>query len=44
MPYNPTLVAPMREEMTRMGARELKTPDEVDALVAALRRVRRMFD
>lgn len=31
MPYNPMLVAPMREEMTRMGARELTTPGEVDA-------------
>ena len=30
MPYNPMLVAPMREEMTRMGARELTTPAEVD--------------
>jgi putative YphP/YqiW family bacilliredoxin len=31
MPYNPTLVAPMREEMTRMGAKELTTVQEVDA-------------
>jgi putative YphP/YqiW family bacilliredoxin len=31
MPYNPTLVAPMREEMTRMGAKELTTVPEVDA-------------
>ncbi|MBA3496384.1 MAG: BrxA/BrxB family bacilliredoxin [Gemmatimonadales bacterium] len=31
MPYNPTLVAPMREEMTRMGARQLTTVSEVDA-------------
>ncbi len=31
MPYNPTLVAPMREEMTRMGARQLTTVPEVDA-------------
>ncbi len=30
MPYNPTLVAPMREEMTRMGAKELTTEAEVD--------------
>lgn len=30
MPYNPTLVAPMRDEMTRMGARELTTGAEVD--------------
>ena len=31
MPYNPALVAPMREEMTRMGATELTTVAEVDA-------------
>ena len=31
MPYDPRLVAPMREEMTRMGARELTTPADVDA-------------
>jgi putative YphP/YqiW family bacilliredoxin len=31
MPYNPALVAPMREEMTRMGARELTSVAEVDA-------------
>ena len=31
MPYNPALVAPMREEMVRLGARELKTVQEVDA-------------
>src|SRR5882672_6348066 len=31
MPYNPALVAPMREEMTRMGARELTNVAEVDA-------------
>jgi len=31
MPYNPALVAPMREEMTRMGANELTTVAEVDA-------------
>ena len=30
MPYNPALVAPMREEMTRMGARELTTAADVD--------------
>jgi putative YphP/YqiW family bacilliredoxin len=30
MPYNPALVAPMREEMTRMGASELTTAQEVD--------------
>jgi putative YphP/YqiW family bacilliredoxin len=31
MPYNPSLVAPMREEMVRMGAQELTTLAEVDA-------------
>lgn len=30
MPYNPMLVAPMREEMVRMGARELTTVSDVD--------------
>jgi putative YphP/YqiW family bacilliredoxin len=30
MPYNPALVAPMREEMIRMGAQELTTVAEVD--------------
>ena len=33
MPYNPALVAPMRDEMTRMGARELTTVAEVDAML-----------
>ena len=33
MPYPPALVAPMRAEMTRMGARELMTPAEVDAAI-----------
>lgn len=31
MPYNPMLVAPMRDEMVQMGARELVNPAEVDA-------------
>ena len=30
MPYNPALVAPMREEMVRLGARELRTVEDVD--------------
>ena len=30
MPYNPALVAPMRDEMVRLGALELKTVEEVD--------------
>lgn len=28
--YDPVLVQPMREEVTRLGVRELKTPDDVD--------------
>ena len=31
MPYNPALVAPMRQEMTSMGARELTTAADVDS-------------
>ena len=31
MPYNPALVAPMRAEVTRLGARELTNVAEVDA-------------
>jgi bacilliredoxin len=31
MPYNPALVAPMRAEVTRLGAKELTTATEVDA-------------
>ncbi|MEP6571719.1 MAG: BrxA/BrxB family bacilliredoxin [Gemmatimonadota bacterium] len=30
MPYDPRLVQPMRDEMVRMGAQELKTVPEVD--------------
>jgi putative YphP/YqiW family bacilliredoxin len=30
MPYNPMLVAPMRDEMVQMGARELMNPADVD--------------
>ena len=29
--YDPTMVQPMREEITRLGAKELKTPDDVDS-------------
>lgn len=31
--YDPDLVKPMREEVTRLGVQELKTPDEVDAAI-----------
>jgi bacilliredoxin len=33
MAYDPRLVAPMREEMVRMGAKELKTVAEVDEVL-----------
>lgn len=29
--YDPELVRPMREELTRLGFRELRTPEDVDA-------------
>jgi putative YphP/YqiW family bacilliredoxin len=31
MPYDPMLVAPMREELTRLGVQELTTAQEVDS-------------
>jgi putative YphP/YqiW family bacilliredoxin len=34
MPYPPMMVAPMREELTRMGFRELMTPEDVDREIA----------
>ena len=33
MPYDPRMTAPMREELTRAGFLELKTPEEVDQAV-----------
>src|SRR5687768_4969883 len=33
MPYPEQLIAPMRGEMTEMGARELRTPQAVDEVV-----------
>src|SRR5262245_27237234 len=35
--YDPEMVRPMREELTRLGFEELKTPDEVDAALATER-------
>jgi putative YphP/YqiW family bacilliredoxin len=35
MPYDPRMTAPMREELTRVGFKELRTADEVDTAVAA---------
>ena len=33
MPYPEPFVAPMRAELTRLGIKELRTPDDVDAAV-----------
>jgi putative YphP/YqiW family bacilliredoxin len=35
MPYPELFIAPMRAELTNLGARELRTPADVDAAVAA---------
>ena len=35
MPYDPAMVQPMREELTRAGFRELRRPEDVDAELAA---------
>ena len=34
MPYPEMMVAPMREDLVRIGFSELKTPDDVDAALA----------
>ncbi len=34
MPYDPMLVQPMREELTRVGFEELRRPEDVDRAVA----------
>jgi len=33
MPYPEPFIAPMRSELTRLGIQELRTPEEVDAVV-----------
>ena len=33
MPYPESFIGPMREELTRLGVKELRTPDAVDAAV-----------
>jgi len=35
--YDPEMVRPMREELTRLGFAELRTPAEVDAVLASER-------
>jgi bacilliredoxin len=34
MPYPPLMVQPMRDELTRLGFRELLTPEDVDRAIA----------
>ena len=43
MPYNPALVAPMRQEMTTMGARELTSAADVDAALGDQRGTMLLF-
>ena len=31
--YDPLMIQPMRDELTRVGFKELRTPEEVDALM-----------
>jgi len=38
MPYPELMVAPMREDLTRIGFRELKSPEEVDDTLGQERR------
>ncbi|HUL04452.1 MAG TPA: BrxA/BrxB family bacilliredoxin [Gemmatimonadales bacterium] len=35
--YDPTLVQPMRDELTRIGFRELRTAEQVDAVLGTAR-------
>ena len=37
MPYSELLIGPMREDLTRLGVRETRRPEEVDAAVAGTR-------
>ena len=34
MPYPEIMIRPMREELTRLGVEEMRTPEEVDATLA----------
>ena len=38
MPYPEMMVAPMRQDLVRFGFHELRTPDDVDALLAGEKR------
>ncbi len=37
MPYPDLLVAPMREDLVRLGFQELRSPDDVDAVLGSTR-------
>ena len=37
MPYPEIMIRPMREELTRLGVEEMRTPEEVDATLAEAR-------
>lgn len=39
MPYDPMVVAPMRDELTRIGFQELRRPEDVDREMARPERV-----
>lgn len=34
MPFSEMMVAPMRQELTRLGVQELRTPEEVDVVLS----------
>jgi putative YphP/YqiW family bacilliredoxin len=38
MPYPEMMVAPMRQDLVRIGFKEMKTPDDVDAVLGAEKR------
>ena len=38
MPYPEMMVAPMREDLVRVGFSEMRTPEDVDALLGAEKR------
>lgn len=38
MPYPELMVAPMRQDLVRIGFKELKTPDDVDSVLGAEKR------
>ena len=37
MPYPEMMVAPMRQDLVRIGFTEMKTPEDVDEIIAELK-------